>query len=177
MADNFLAEIRIVPFNFAPVGWALCNGQILPISQNTALFSLIGTSYGGNGTSNFALPNFQGSAPLHAGQGAGLSSYVVGEAGGEAAVTLTLAQLPGHSHTVSANAGNGDLNNPAGHAWAQPHLGKTPINIYNPTGGSGLAMHPQAFALAGSSAAHNNMPPYLTLNFIIALQGIFPQRP
>jgi microcystin-dependent protein len=176
MADNFVGEIRIVPFNFAPTGWALCNGQLMLISQNTALFSLLGTQFGGNGTSNFALPNLQGSAPLDFGQGSGLSSYVMGQTGGEAQVTLLQSQIPAHTHVVSANAGNGDVNNPAGNTWAKPHLGKTPINIYNNTVGSGLSMNAAAFALAGGSQPHNNMPPYLTLNFIIALQGIFPSR-
>jgi microcystin-dependent protein len=176
MSDQFVGEIRIVPFNFAPVGWALCNGQLMSISQNTALFSLLGTTYGGNGTTNFALPNFQGSAPLNFGQGTGLSNYVLGQTGGESQMTLTPAQLPAHNHNVSGNGGNGDVNTPAGNAWARPHLGKTPINIYNASAGSGLTMHPQAFALAGGGLPHNNMPPYLTMNFIIALQGIFPSR-
>jgi microcystin-dependent protein len=177
MADNFLAEIRIVGFNFAPNGWAFCNGQILPISQNTALFSLLGTTYGGNGISTFALPNLQGSAPLHFGQGNGLSNYFLGETGGEATVTLAPSQMPQHNHTASANAGNGDVNNPAGNAWARPHLGKTPVNIYNSSvGTASLALSGQALATAGSSLPHNNMPPYLTLNFVIALTGIFPAR-
>jgi microcystin-dependent protein len=177
MADNFVAEIRMVPFNFAPVGWALCNGQIMSISQNTALFSLLGTTYGGDGKSTFALPNLQGSASLAAGQGPGLSVYNLGQTGGESQVTLTQAQMPSHSHAVSGNNGNGDVNNPSGNSWAQSHLGKTPINMYNANnGGSGLVMHPLAFATAGGNLPHNNLPPYLTMNFIIALQGIFPPR-
>ena len=176
MADNFVGEIRIVPFNFAPTGWALCNGQLLPISQNTALFSLLGTQFGGNGVSTFALHNFQGAAPIDFGQGPGLSLYVIGQAGGEAAVTLLQSQIPSHTHTVSASAGNGDWNNPAGHNWAGSHLGKTPINIYSDSAGSGLLMNSVAFSPAGGSLPHNNLPPYLTLTFIIALTGIFPSR-
>jgi len=177
MADNFVAEIRIVPFNFAPTGWALCDGQLLSISQNTALFSLLGTTYGGDGKTTFALPNLQGSAPLDAGQGPGLSLYNLGETGGESQVTLTVAQMPAHNHAVSGNVGNGDVNNPSGNTWAKSHLGKTSINMYSAdNGGSGLLMHPQAFATSGGSLPHNNLPPYLTMNFIIALQGIYPPR-
>jgi microcystin-dependent protein len=176
MADNFLGEIRILPFGFAPKGWATCNGQLLPISQNTALFSLLGTFYGGNGTSNFALPNLQGCVPVNMGQGAGLSPYSLGQTGGETAVTLTLSQIPLHTHALSANSGNGDVDTPQGNTWATSHLGKTPINIYNSSAGNGLNMNPVAFALAGGSLPHNNMSPYLVLNFCIALQGIFPPR-
>jgi microcystin-dependent protein len=176
MADNFVGEIRIVSCNFAPKGWFLCNGQLLPISQYTALFSLLGTFYGGDGKSNFALPNLQGSAPLHFGQGPGLSLYEIGEAGGATAVELLQSEMPSHTHTVSAYAGNGDVNNPSGKTWAMSHLGKTPINIYNAAAGSGLVMNPTAFAPAGGSQPHNNMPPYLTLNFVIAWSGIYPSR-
>ena len=176
MSDQFVGEIRIVPFNFAPVGWALCNGQLLPISQNTALFSLLGTYYGGNGTSNFALPNLQGSAPLCFGQGPGLSAYYLGQVGGESTVTLLASQIPAHTHALSGNSGNGDWNTPANNTWAQPHLGKTPINLYTNTLGTGLAMNPATLGVAGGSQPHNNLPPYLTLNFVIALQGIFPAR-
>lgn len=175
MADNFLAEIRIVGFTFAPKGWAFCNGQLLPLSQNTALFSLLGTTYGGDGRTTFALPNLQGCAPLHFGQGSGLNPYVLGQIGGEAAVSLALSQLPQHTHTASANASNGDVNNPVGSVWAKPHLGKTPVNIYSSAVGVG-ALPMSGLAPAGGSLPHNNMPPYLTLNFVIALQGIFPSR-
>ncbi|HEX9046133.1 MAG TPA: tail fiber protein [Verrucomicrobiae bacterium] len=176
MADQYVGEIRVVPFNFAPSGWAFCNGQLIPISQNTALFSLLGTTYGGNGVSNFALPNFQGSAPICVGQGNGLSPYSLGQTGGEAQVTLLTSHLPSHSHAAAGNPGNGDWNTPTNNAWAQPHLGKTPINLYSDTPGAGLAMNALALALAGGGQPHNNMPPFLTLNFIIALTGIFPPR-
>lgn len=176
MSNPFVGEIRIVPFNFAPVGWAMCNGQLLAISQYTALFSLLGTYYGGNGTSNFALPNLQGRAPLDYGQGAGLSNYGIGQTGGETTVTLLASQIPAHTHGVVGNTGNGDANTPASNVWARPHLGKTPINLYSDTLGSGLNMNALALAPTGGSQPHNNLPPYLTLNFIISLQGIFPAR-
>jgi microcystin-dependent protein len=177
MSNPFLGEIRIVPFNFAPLDWAFCNGQLLSISQNTALFSLLGTNFGGDGKSTFGLPNLQGSAPIDPGQGPGLSLYEIGEVGGVAQVTLLDSEMPAHTHSVSAYAGNGDANNPSGKTWAMSHLGKTPINIYNATGGSGLTMNPGAFAQAGGNQPHNNLQPYLTLNFIIALAGVFPSRP
>ena len=174
MADPFVAEIRIFPFNFAPRGWAWCNGQLLPISQNTALFSLLGTTYGGDGMSNFALPNMQGSAPMHPGQGPGLSLHDLGETGGSETVTLTQAQMAQHSHTVRAYTGDAADSR-------IPNLNETlgtpsPGNFYNPST-SGLApMNPQAFSLTGSGQPHNNMMPYVTYYFNIALQGVFPPR-
>jgi len=178
MSDQFVAEIRIFAGNFAPNGWALCNGQLLPISQNTALFSLLGTNYGGDGKSSFGLPNLQGSAPLHAGQsqGPGLSQRLVGETGGEPNVTLLQTEMPAHTHNVNAKTTGGDVNSPAtaGAVWAKAHTGKTPINSYNNTGNA--QMSPLALGLAGGSQPHNNMPPYLGLTFIIALQGVFPPR-
>ncbi|HUA68938.1 MAG TPA: tail fiber protein [Candidatus Saccharimonadales bacterium] len=177
MSDQFVAEIRIVPFYFAPVGWAICNGQLLPISQNTALFSLLGTTYGGNGTSNFALPNLQGSVPLDFGQGAGLSSYVEGQIGGETTVTLTTGQMPAHTHSVSASSIGGDVDSPIGNVFSTAHMGKTPTNMYAAaTGSVPAAMSPQAVAPIGGGQPHNNLQPYLVLNFVIALQGIFPAR-
>ncbi len=177
MSDQFVAEIRIVGFNFPPTGWAYCNGQIMPISQNTALFSLLGTNFGGDGKSNFGLPNLQGMAAIDQGNGPGLSPRVVGETAGEAQVTLLQSEIPSHTHTVSASSVGGDVNNPAANTvWAKAHLGKTPINMYNPGAGTGPVMSGQAFATAGNSVPHNNMPPFLTLNFVIAMQGIFPPR-
>ncbi len=174
MTDQFVAEIRIFAGNFAPTGWAFCNGQILPISQNTALFSLLGTTYGGDGKSNFALPNLQGSAPLHPGQGAGLSLRDLGETGGEATVTLLETEIPGHTHTARAATLAGSDVSPAGAVWAVPGAGRG-IVAYDP-GGGGAAMSASAVGVAGGGQPHNNMPPYLVLNFIIALQGIFPPR-
>ena len=175
MADQFVAEIRIFAGNFAPLGWAFCNGQILPISQNTALFSLIGTFYGGNGTSNFALPNLQGSAPLGQGQGSGLSLRSVGESGGGQTVTLLASQMPAHGHSAMAVTSGGQ-DTPAGNVWGESKLGKTPLYVYAASGAANVNMNPGALAPAGSNQPHNNMPPYLCLSFIIALTGVFPAR-
>jgi microcystin-dependent protein len=175
MADQFLSEIRIFAGNFAPTGWALCNGQIMPISQNTALFSLLGTTYGGNGTSNFALPNLQGSTPIGAGQGPGLSLRDLGEVGGEQTVALSDSQMPSHKHTAQA-ATAGGVNSPTGAVWGESKLGKTPLNVYAASGANNVPMSPQALAATGGGQPHNNMPPFQCLTFIIALQGIFPAR-
>lgn len=170
MADPFVAEIRIVPFNFAPRGWAFCNGQLLPLSQNTALFSLLGTTYGGNGKNNFALPDLEGRAPMHPGQGPGLSLYDLGQTGGTAVVNLIQSEIPAHSHTAFASPLPASTNNAGGQYWARV------AKFYNaPT--SLVPMAPQALAPAGSDQPHNNMQPYLALNFIIAMQGVFPPRP
>ena len=174
MADPFVAEIRIFPFNFAPKGWAFCDGQILPISQNTALFSLLGTTYGGDGKSTFALPDLQGSAALHPGQGPGLSLYDLGQVGGSEFVTLLVSEIPLHTHQMKAsveNATQGTLaTNITLASSVQGSLYQSNVNA------NLVAMAPQALAPAGSSLPHNNMMPYLTLNFCIALQGVFPPR-
>ena len=177
MTDQFIAEIRIFAGNFAPTGWAFCNGQLLPISQNTALFSLLGTTYGGDGQSNFALPNLQGKAPLQQGMGPGLAGYALGQTAGSANVTLTQTELPSHTHPIASNDGIGDVDNPVGNVWATAHSGKTPLPLYSANTTNPPAMSPQAVASAGGGLPHNNLPPYLVLNFIIALQGIFPPRP
>lgn len=174
MADQFVAEIRIFPFNFAPKGWALCNGQILPISQNTALFSLLGTYYGGNGSSSFGLPNLQGSAPMHtgAGNGIGLSTHFLGEAAGSETVTLLASEMPNHAHNVAgATIDNADTNVPTNN-----NIGKASTKVFN-TVGTQVQMNPSTIGITGSGQPHNNMMPYLTMNFCIALQGIFPPRP
>jgi microcystin-dependent protein len=173
MSDQFVAEIRIFPFNFAPTGWAMCNGQLMPISQNTALFSLLGTTYGGDGKSTFALPNLQGSAPLQPGQGPGLSLYDLGQTGGEETVTLIQTEMPVHAHQASGASGNGPTS-PAGNTWGTG-AGRTPPPTYV-DGSPNVTMSPITVAITGSSFPHNNMQPYLTLNFCIALQGIFPAR-
>jgi len=173
MADPFVAEIRIFGFNFAPTGWAQCNGQLMPISQNTALFSLLGTTYGGDGKSTFALPGLEGSVPMHPGQGQGLSLYDLGQEGGEEFVTLLESEMPAHNHFVRANtqdAGDIGLVNPNA-SLAQSTGG----NAYTTTQNTQMAF--QALPPAGGSLPHNNMMPYLTLNFCIALQGVFPARP
>ncbi|MEA2822491.1 MAG: hypothetical protein QOJ86_4495 [Bradyrhizobium sp.] len=170
MADPFVAEIRIFPFFFAPKGWAFCDGQILPLSQNTALFSLLGTTYGGDGKSNFALPNMQGNVPMHPGQGPGLSLHDLGETGGSETVSLLESEMPAHSHGLRGVDDNGSF--------------KTPANMFF-AGGNAMYFTPaavntnladQVLAPAGGDQPHNNMQPYLTLNFCIAMQGVFPPR-
>jgi len=171
--DPFLAEIRMFAGNFPPVGWALCNGQLLSISQNTALFSLVGTTYGGDGKSTFALPNLQGSAPLMPGQGAGLSPRDLGEAGGAPTVTLLPSQMAPHSHALAASSSAGGQP-PANGVWSQPvHRG---INAYNQDAGTRPAMSATAIYPNGGGQPHNNLMPYLVVSFIIALQGIYPSR-
>ena len=174
MSNPFVAEIRIFAGNFAPTGWATCNGQLLPISQNTALFSLLGTTYGGDGRSNFALPNMQGNAPMHPGQGPGLSLRDLGEIGGEQNVTLLQTEMPAHNHTAVAASGTGQPD-PTNNAWASGAKGFG--SIYSPSvNASNVQMSPTALSVNGGSAPHNNMMPYLGLTFIIALQGVFPPR-
>jgi len=173
MSDQYLGEIRMVGFTFAPYGWALCNGQILSISQNTALFSLLGTYYGGNGTSTFALPNLQGNAPMHQGNGAGLTPRVIGEIGGETAVTVLTTQMPLHTH-VAQNAAASTSGTPGPTViFGGGGRGKEPA--YAPAG-THVLMSAQAVGTTGGNQPHNNMPPYLTMNFVIALQGVYPAR-
>src|SRR4051812_35820192 len=155
--DPFVAEIRIFPFNFAPKGWAFCDGQILPLSQNTALFSLLGTTYGGDGRSNFALPNLQGSAPLHPGQGAGLSLYDLGQTGGSDAVTLITSEIAAHTHALQTSNQPGEDATPGNEALAR----SVGANLYQSTVNSNLAaLDPTAAAVSGGSQPHNNMQPY-----------------
>lgn len=171
MSEPFLGEVKLIAFNFAPQGWALCNGQLLPINQNQALFSLLGTMYGGDGRTTFALPDLQGRAPLNQGQGPGLSNYVVGESGGSETVMLTQAEMPQHTHAGQTVNGRAQTNNPANALPARPSgvaLYGAPQNL--------SAMAPGVLAVAGGGLPHTNMQPYLTLNFIIALQGIYPPR-
>ncbi|HEV7346679.1 phage tail protein [Telluribacter sp.] len=173
MADPFVAEIRMFPFNFSPKGWAWCNGQLLPLSQNTALFSLLGTTYGGNGKSNFALPDLQGRAPMHPGQGPGLSLHDLGETGGSETVTLLESEIPAHSHTLRAVVTEfADSNLPTNSNLARSSNGKA----YNVGPSTLTAMNFQSLAPAGGDQPHNNMMPYLTVYFNIALQGVFPPR-
>lgn len=176
MSDPYVGEIRAVGFNFAPTGWALCNGQLLPISQNTALFSILGTNYGGDGKSTFGLPDLRGSFPLGQGDGPGLSPHFVGEQGGAATVTLLQTEMPNHTHTVAAATAAGTQASPENAVWGQARYGRVADLQYVPPGGSAAAMSPQALQPAGGSQPHNNMPPFLTVNFIIALFGIFPPR-
>jgi microcystin-dependent protein len=174
MADPFVAEIRIFPFNFAPRGWAWCDGQLLPLSQNTALFSLLGTTYGGNGKSTFALPDLQGRAPMHPGQGPGLSLHDLGETGGSDTVTLLQSEMPNHPHTMRANTDFADLQVPSP---ARSIARSQNANAYKaPAGQPVVQLNPGALAPAGGDQPHNNLQPYLTLYFHIALQGVFPPR-
>ena len=175
MSDQFVAEIRIFPFNFPPTGWAFCNGQLMPISQNTALFSLLGTFYGGDGKSTFALPGLQDSAPMQSGQGQGLSLRDLGEQSGVESITLLQSEMPVHTHTLMANAFDpADLNTPLPARILALSQG---VAAYQPAASNLGLMAPQGLPQAGGGLPHNNMQPYLTLNFCIALQGIFPQRP
>jgi len=171
--DPFVAEIRIFPFNFAPKGWAFCDGQLLPLSQNTALFSLLGTTYGGDGKSNFALPDMQGNAPMHPGQGPGLSLHDLGETGGSDTVTLLESEIPSHSHSQMANSTTATKSLPTGNSFAK---GSAMIPYLAPAGAPLVNLSDQTIAPAGGDQPHNNMQPYLTLNFCIALQGVYPPR-
>lgn len=173
MADPFVAEIRIFPFNFAPKGWAWCDGQLMPLSQNTALFSLLGTTYGGDGKSNFALPDLQGRAPMHPGQGPGLSLHDLGETGGVEAVTLLESEIPAHTHSMGAHDIDlGELNAPAPtRSLAQ----SANALAYGPPANL-VGMAAATLVPAGGDQPHNNMQPYLTFYFAIALQGVFPPR-
>jgi microcystin-dependent protein len=169
--DPFVAEIRIFPFNFAPKGWAFCDGQLLPISQNTALFSLLGTTYGGDGKSTFALPDMQGNAPMHPGQGPGLSLHDLGETGGSPTVTLLESEIPAHSHSMMASKSDAIDTNANNETFAKG------IGIgYYAAAASLVALADTALTPAGGDQPHNNMQPYLTLNFCIAMQGVFPPR-
>lgn len=173
MADPFVAEIRIFPFSFAPKGWAWCNGQLLPLSQNTALFSLLGTTYGGDGKSNFALPDLEGRAPMHPGQGPGLSLHDLGETGGSETVTLLESEIPSHAHAMRAVSDPGDLADPTNRSIARAGTGNPFQTVTN---ANLVQMAPQTLAPAGGDQPHNNMQPYLTFYFNIALQGVFPPR-
>jgi microcystin-dependent protein len=172
VSDPFVAEIRIFGFNFAPTGWALCDGQLMPISQNTALFSLLGTTYGGDGKSTFALPDLQGNAPMHPGQGPGLSLHDLGEEGGVASLTLLQTEMPAHVHALNASTQPGEDASPVGESLARSVGGSLYQTALNPL----VALDPGALSPAGGSLPHNNLMPYLTLNFCIALQGVFPPR-
>ena len=173
MADPFVAEIRIFPFTFPPKGWAFCNGQLLPISQNTALFALLGTMYGGDGKSTFGLPDLRGSAPMFFGQGNGLSQHDEGEIGGAQTVTLLQSEIPAHTHSVNANGFTGDNTVPGPSISFAESTGG---NAYAPSNAPLTQAPPQTLAPAGGGLPHNNMMPFLTLNFCIAMQGVFPPR-
>jgi microcystin-dependent protein len=176
MADPFVAEIRIFPFNFPPRGWAWCDGQLLPLSQNTALFSLLGTTYGGNGKSNFALPDLQGRAPMHPGQGPGLSLHDLGETGGSETVTLLESEIPAHVHGLFSSAGAVDEEGVKQPAGALPGAQQGATLIYGSLASNPVTMADTTLAPAGGDQPHNNLQPFLTCYFCIALQGVFPPR-
>src|SRR5882757_4158278 len=167
MAEPFLSEIRMMSFNFAPKGWAFCDGQLLPINQNQALFSLLGTTYGGNGQTNFALPDLRGRVPTHTGG----QGHFLGERGGEQAHTLTMSEIPQHFHTASATSTSGDLFVATGNV-----LAASPAQLYAPATANLTTLIPSSVTTMGGSQAHENMQPYLVLVFCIALQGIFPSQ-
>ena len=171
MAQPYVGEIRMFAGNFAPAGWMFCEGQLLPISENETLFQLIGTTYGGDGTSTFALPNLQGSVPLHPGQGPGLSLYDLGQTGGSDTVTLLQSEVPAHSHDLNASASEAIATSPEGQLFAAGQG----VAEYAPPG-SAATLAPQMVTPVGGDQPHNNMQPSLTLNFCIALQGIYPPR-
>src|SRR5688572_15251968 len=171
MADPFVAEIRIFPFNFAPKGWAWCNGQLLPLSQNTALFSLLGTTYGGDGKSNFALPDLEGRAPMHPGQGPGLSLHDLGETGGSETVSLLESEIPAHAHVLRADEADSAFLSAQGML-----LGATNEMYQSAAPAVNTMLAPESLAPAGGDQPHNEMQPYLTFYFNIALQGVFPPR-
>jgi microcystin-dependent protein len=170
-ADPFIGEIEIVGFNFAPVGWATCDGQIQSIAQNTALFSLLGTTYGGDGVQTFALPDLRGRIAIGQGQGPGLAAHVVGERGGEEQVTLNLSQLPVHNHAAMGSSAPASALGPGGSEWAT-----TTVFLYSSTGSGLVAMNSGAIGAVGGGQPFDKRPPYLVMNFIIALNGIFPSR-
>jgi microcystin-dependent protein len=172
--DPFVAEIRIFPFNFAPKGWAFCDGQLMPISQNTALFSLLGTTYGGDGKSTFALPDLQGRAPMHPGQGPGLSLHDLGEESGSETVTLLESEIPSHNHALMASTQPGEDAAPNPSEALARSVG---ASLYQSTTNTNLVQLAfSAISPTGGDQPHNNMMPYLTFNFCIALQGVFPPR-
>jgi microcystin-dependent protein len=165
MSNPYIGEIRMFGGNFAPLGWAFCNGQVLPISENDALFTLIGTTYGGDGTSTFALPNLQSRVPVHMGNG-----FTLAQTGGEEQVTLTVNQIPAHTHVPQANSGTGTQTSPAGNVWASSS------NLPYSTNASNASMDPGAIGLAGGNLPHDNMVPFLAIDFIISLFGIYPSQ-
>lgn len=175
MSEPFLGQLMIVGFNFPPRGWAFCDGQILPISQNQSLYSLLGTTYGGDGRTTFALPDLRSRRPIHVGHGPGLSNYSWGQRGGAETVTLTTSQIPSHNHTLNAYGNDADALSPANHVWAKDPTGS--IATYsNSTTAAHVPMNANSVSAAGGSISHTNLQPFIALYFCIALQGIFPSR-
>ena len=177
MSQHFIGDVALFGGNFPPLGWAFCQGQLLDISQYTPLFALIGTTYGGDGVTTFALPNLQGRFPIHQGQGGGLSNYVIGEMAGASSVALTSAQIPAHTHQVFASSAVATTNDPTGNVPAKPVQvgGSNTVNAFAVPGAT-VPMSAGAISPTGASLPHDNMQPYLGMNYIIALQGIFPSQ-
>jgi microcystin-dependent protein len=175
MTAPYIGEIRVFGFNFAPRNWMACDGRLLPIAQYTALFSIVGTTYGGNGTTTFGLPDFRGRVPVHVGQGAGLSQYVLGEMDGSATETLSAAEAS-HNHTAQAVGGYGQSSTPSANLWAQPRVGRGAVPMYTSSSANPANMASTAIGPIGGGQPHDNVPPVLALTFVIAVQGIFPTR-
>lgn len=171
--DYYLGQVQAFAFNFAPIGWAKCEGQLLPISQNQALFSLLGTTYGGDGRSTFALPDLRGRVPLNQGQGPGLSNYLIGQSSGSETVTLTVSQMPAHNHLVTCSTNVGNVGSPANAIPGAENVAGA--DIWS-NAAPNATMNPQMIGASGGSQPHNNMQPYLAINWCIAMQGIFPAR-
>jgi len=176
MSDPFIGQILLVGFNFAPVGWHICDGTLLPISQYAALFSLLGTSYGGNGTTNFALPDLRSRVPIGIGQGVGLSTYVIGQQAGVENVTLLANQMPAHNHNINATASGGGVASPANAFLAETADPRSVYNTYSASQSSPATLNPGSLSTSGGNQPHTNIQPVLAMNYIIALQGIFPSR-
>jgi len=176
MAEPFIGQIILTPYNFAPRNYAFCNGQLLSIAQNTALFSLLGTTYGGNGTTTFALPNLQGRVPMHFGQGPGLSNRSLGEQSGSESVTLTVNQIPAHNHVLKGSTTDGSTDSPTNQVLAKAVDPNTLNGVNSYAASANTNLNAASIDIAGLGQAHNNLQPYLCLNFVIALQGIFPSR-
>lgn len=172
MSAPYLGQVSIFGFNFAPRGWALCNGQLLPIAQNAALFAILGTTYGGNGVQTFALPDLRSRMPMSLGQGPGLTNRVLGQSGGEENHTLTLNELPQHTHVAQASTGAATTSSTSNNLFAMP----AKVPVYRSAGANPVALNPASVASSGGGQPHSNIQPYLTANFCIALQGIFPSR-
>lgn len=170
-AEPFIGELMLFAGNFAPRGWAFCDGQLLPISQNTALFSILGTTYGGNGQTTFALPDLRGRAPIHPGQGPGLSYRNLGESSGEENHSLVVPEMPAHNHAARADSGNGSSDTPTGRYPA-----RNPAGVPHYSSNAPVNLAPDAVTVTGGSQPHNNMPPYLGISYCICLEGIFPSR-
>jgi microcystin-dependent protein len=170
-SQPYVGEVVIVAFNFAPQNWASCNGQLLSIAENDALFALIGTTYGGDGVSTFALPDLRGRVPIHQGQGPGLNNYILGQTGGQETVTLSINQMPAHEHTISGQSALGATSIPTGSVWAS----QSKLNVYS-SANPDTPMNPASVSTAGGNQAHDNRSPFLTLNYIISLFGIFPSQ-